>query len=113
MNMTEVRKAFSKALSRVTLPEILLPSLVIDGLHGALGAVLAINVSRKVLESPVPRGEVAGKWCCHLFGLLLAPAIWRALPVSRAVVVNGRGKWSDFGRDCGPTGGGWWACTPR
>lgn len=98
MNMTEVRKAFSKALSRLTLPEILLPSLVIDGLHGALGAVLAINVSRKVLESPVPRGEVAGEMVLvALFGLLLAPAILSGLySVSRAVVVNGRGKWSDF-----------------
>ncbi|HHY44861.1 MAG TPA: hypothetical protein GX512_04030 [Firmicutes bacterium] len=102
-----MKKAFSKALSRVVLPEILLPSLLLDGGYRVLGAIVGASISRRYLEASVPRSALAGEaLLVALFVVLAGPAIVSGMyAVSRVVVMQGRGKLSDFWSGLGTY---WW-----
>lgn len=105
--VSETQKALSKALARVILPEILLPALLVDGGFGALALLLAIRVVGRLPASPAQARDFAGGGLLiALIAIIAVPAIASGLySVTRAVVVYGRGRWSDFWSGLGTY---WW-----
>jgi hypothetical protein len=105
--MSETRKALSTALSRVILPEILLPSLIIGGGANVFPTLMVLGRLGPAMRSPAQARESAGEMLLMLlFTVLVLPAVSSGLyAVSRAVVMYGRAGWKDFWSGLGTY---WW-----